>query len=55
MTTQLTYSEFKTRRINFEKSQPTYLQGLEDNFEEMTKHIYNNYYLKGRVPSYAKI
>ena len=55
MTTQLTYSEFKKRRTNFEKSQPNYMQSSESSFEEMTKNIYNNYYLKGRIPSYAKI
>ena len=54
MTTQLTYSEFKAKRIEFQNARPLYTQGLEDNFEQMTKNIYNNYYLKGRVPSYAK-
>lgn len=53
MTTQLTYSEFKTRRINFNSSQPSYLQGLESNFEDMTQFMYKMY-LKGRVPAFAK-
>lgn len=51
MTTQLTFTEFKTRRNNFEATQPTYLQGLMS--EETLKFAYKMY-LNGKVPAYAK-
>jgi len=51
MKTQLTFSEFKTKRNNFEKNQPNYLQGLM--CEETLKTAYKMY-LKGRIPVYAK-
>jgi hypothetical protein len=53
MTTKLTYSEFKAKRINFNNSQPTYLKGIESNFEESTKLSYKMY-IKGMVPKFAK-
>lgn len=39
--------------MNFNSNQPSYLQ-VESDFEGMTKNIYENYYLKGKVPQYAK-
>ena len=54
MTTKLTYNEFKTLRANFQSTRPTYTKGLESDFETMTRNIYNNYYLKGRIPQWAK-
>jgi hypothetical protein len=50
----LTYTEFKTKRINFLNNQPSYMQSLEVSFEESTEDMYNNYYLKGRVAKWAK-
>lgn len=51
MTTQLTFTEFKTRRNNFKATQPTYLQF--DHSEETLMFMYKMY-LKGKVPAYAK-
>ena len=51
MTTQLTYSEFKTRKENFTNTQPSYLQSPQS--EEMNKFAYKMY-LNGRIPAYAK-
>ena len=51
MTTKLTFTEFKTRRNNFEATQPNYLQF--NTSEETLKFMYKMY-LKGKVPSYAK-
>ena len=53
MKNQLTYSEFKTKRAYFQSTQPTYLQGLEDSFENSTELAYKMY-LKGKVPHWAK-
>ena len=53
MTTLLSYTDFKTLRINFHNNQPTYLQNLESDFESSTKFAYK-FYLNGRVPVYAK-
>lgn len=53
-TIKLTYQEFKTKRINFLNNQPNYMQGLEENFEESTQNMYNNFYLKGRISKWAK-
>jgi len=51
MKTQLTFTEFKTKRNNFEATQPTYLQGL---MSEETLEFAYKMYLKGRIPAYAK-
>jgi len=53
-TSTLTYQEFKTKRTNFLNTQPNYMQGLEDSFEESTQNMYNNYYLKGKIVKWAK-
>ena len=50
----LNYQEFKTKRIEFSNNQPSFLQGLESDFEISTKNMYNNYYLKGKAPKWAK-
>ena len=51
MTTQLTFSQFKTKRNNFEATQPNHLKGLMS--EETLKFAYKMY-LNGKVPAYAK-
>lgn len=53
MTNTLTYSEFKARKINFRKTQPSYLQNLESDFNSITRFQYKMY-LNGKVPVYAK-
>ena len=52
MKTQLTYSEFKTRRQAFQATRPAYAKGIESNEDGVTELAYKMY-LKGRIPAYA--
>ena len=53
MKTQMTYTEFKTKRANYQSTVKGYLQDLEASFENSTKLAYKMY-LKGRIPAWAK-
>ena len=52
--TQLTYTEYRERKLNFTSTFPSYLQSDSETFERMAKHSYENYYLKGRISVYAE-
>ena len=52
--TKLTYEEFRTKRLEWDKKQPSYMQKAESDFENMTKHIYETYYLKGREFAFTR-
>ena len=51
MITQLnmTFEAFRTARLEWSKTRPSYEQGIESNFEGMTKFIYEKFYLTGKM------
>ena len=51
MTTQanMTFEDFRTERLEWSKTRPSYEQGLESDFESMTKFIYEKFYLTGKM------